>query len=106
MGLGPFLVVRAKGQGVSALIPGVSLAADIHPFPIIKSSTIFRYDLDGSYMALCPQTILTLRGGVTGSFRAIPGGEKLGVARLGTHTRRNVVARYTPISYYKKLNYI
>ena len=49
MVLGPFLVVRPKEQGVSALIPGVTVPPDIHPFPIIKSSNIFRDDLERSH---------------------------------------------------------
>ena len=74
MVLGPFLVVRPKGQGVSALIPGVTVPPDIHPFPIIKSSNIFRYDLERSPTARCLQSFLTLRGGVTGGSRSISGG--------------------------------
>ena len=74
MVLGPFLVARPKGQRVWALIPGVPAAADIHPFPIIKSSIIFRPDLDGSSAAWPLQSFLTLRGGVTGGFRTISGG--------------------------------
>ena len=74
MVLGPFLVVRPKGQGVSALILGVTVPPDIHPFPIIKSSNIFRHDLERSPLGLCLQSFLTLRGGVTGGFRTFSGG--------------------------------
>ena len=74
MVLGLFLVVRPKGQGVWALIPGVTVPPDIHPFPIIKSSNIFRYDLERSPTACCLQSFLTLRGSVTGGFGPVSGG--------------------------------
>ena len=74
MVLGPFLVVRPKGQGVWALIPGVPAAADIHPFPIIKSSNIFRHDLERSPLGTPPQTFLPPWGDRYGHTWAISGG--------------------------------
>ena len=94
------------GYAVSTLIPGVNSLSDTHPFPIIKSSNIFRADLDGSSTAFHVQWLTTLWRVVTGGSRTISGGQTKGAGGFGTHTRRNGIVRYTPISYYKKLEYI
>ena len=73
--LGPFLMVRRKGLGVSVVVPGVHATADIHPFPIIKSSNIFGPGFHGSPAARRPQLFLTRQGDVFGASRSVSGGQ-------------------------------
>ena len=73
--LGPFRVVNRKRQGVSVVVPGVHATADIHPFPIIKSSNIFGPGFDGSLAGHDPQWFPTRQGDVFGASRSISGGQ-------------------------------
>ena len=67
-------MVNRKRQGVSVVVPGVHATADIHPFPIIKSSNIFGPGFGGSPAASRPQSFLTRQGDVFGASRSISGG--------------------------------
>ena len=73
--LSPFRVVNRKRQGVSVVVPGVHATADIHPFPIIKSSNIFGPGFGGSPTARRPQMFPTRQGDVFGGSRSIPIGQ-------------------------------